>query len=162
MSDQITVGAGYARQCRQGLTDQEILAATPSPPVFDRDLEELIGEVRAQVGRITVPKSMSRPHRLIAKLLEADEERRRKAATERFVFSWDQPQFDLPFEQRRLRLLNAIFTALERFGMKPSVRGREARDLSVRVNDSDVSLISAEPVPGDQDWITPTSGEIDG
>ena len=113
MSDEVVVGAGNKWWQRQSLSDQEILEATPSPPVFERDIEEVIAEVRAGVGRVTVPKVMHRPHRLIAKLLEADEERRRKAATERYIFSWDQPQFDSPFEKRRLRLLNAIFTALE-------------------------------------------------
>lgn len=140
MSDEVTIGAGHDWHYRQGLTERQILEATPSPPKFDRDLDEIVREVRSRVSRVSVPKVMDRPHRLIAKLLETDEEKRRKAATERFVFSWHQPQFDSPFERRRLRLINAIFTALERLGMKPSVRGREARELSVQVNDQNVSF----------------------
>jgi hypothetical protein len=77
---------------------------------------------------------MQRPHRFIAKLLENDEVRRQKAATEKYVSSWDLPLFDPPFEKRRLRLINAIFTALERCGMKPWLRGKEARDLGVHIN----------------------------
>lgn len=140
MSDEVTIGAGHGWHYRQGLTDQQVLETTPSPPTFDRDLDEIISEVRSRVGRVAVAKGIDRPHRLIAKLLEADDEKRRKAATQSYVPSWEQPQFDSPFERRRLRLLNAIFTALERLGMQPSVGRREARDLSVRVNDTSVSF----------------------
>lgn len=140
MSDEITIGAGHRWWQYRSPSNQEILQSTPSPPVFEREIEEVIAEIRTGVGRVTVPKTMPRPHRLIAKLLEADEERRQRTATERYVFSWDEPQFDSPFEKRRLRLLNAIFTALERQGAKPWVRGREARVLGVHVNEQNVSF----------------------
>ena len=141
MSSEVVVGAGNNWAYRnQVLSDQEILQAAPVPPIFEREIDDVAAEVRAGVGRVTVPKVMPRPHHLIAKLLETDEGRRRKAATERFVFSWDEPQFDSPFEKRRLRLLNAIFTALTRYGMRPEVRGREARELYVQVNDQNVAF----------------------
>jgi hypothetical protein len=86
---------------------------------------------------------------------------RQKAAGASFVFRWDGPQFDSPFEKRRLRLLNAIFTALEQQGMKPWVRGREARDLGVQVNDQNVSFsvddAKAKPVHHPSDYQRPRS-----
>jgi len=140
MCDELLVGARNNWAHHYVHSNEEILALTPSPPVFERDIENVITEVRKGVGRVTVPKTMPRPHRLIAQLLEADEERREKVARERFVFSWDHPKFDSPFERRRLRFLNAIFTALERYGAKPWVRGKEARDLGMRVNDQNVTF----------------------
>lgn len=50
------------------------------------------------------------------------------------------PVFDSPLERRRLRILNAMFLVLARCGMKPSVRGREARELSVQVGLTHVSF----------------------
>ena len=140
MSDEVIVGAASKWAYHQGLSDQDILDAVPVPPEFDRAIEDVAAEITAAVGRVTVPKSMHRPHRLIGKLLEADDERRQKAVSSTFVYGWDQPKFDSPYERRRLRLLNAIFTALERQGMKPRVRGSEARDLGVEVNDQSVTF----------------------
>jgi hypothetical protein len=140
MSEEVVVGAKNYWGSHTTHSDQEILDATPSPPVFERDIEEVTTEIREMVGRLTVAKAIPRPHRLIAKLLEADEERRQRAANRTYLLSWDQPLFDSPFERRRLRLLNAIFVASERCGMRPSVRGKEARDLSVQVNDQNVAF----------------------
>lgn len=141
MFDHVVIGARNNWSHRRTLSDTEILEAVLEPPIFPKELEDVIFEVRELVGRLSVPRVMQRPHRLIAKLLEADDERRQKAAKEQYLPSWDRPQFDSPFEKRRLRLLNSIFTALERCGMKPSVRGREARELGVQVNDTHVSFI---------------------
>ncbi|MFT5539616.1 MAG: hypothetical protein ACI82H_001137 [Alphaproteobacteria bacterium] len=140
MLDEVCVGAGNNWWYRNSPSKEEILEATPTPAVFDQNLEEVTAEARARVGHVTIPSLLSRPHRLIAKLLQADEERRKKVATETYVSSWDKPQFDSPFEKRRLKVINAIFTALERCGMKPSIGGREARDLSVKVNDTNVTF----------------------
>lgn len=140
MSDEVVVGAGIGGWRSSYLSDEEILAAKPSPPVFDRDIEDIACDIRKAVGTVRVPKAIRRPHRLIAKLLADDEERRQKAASDTYAFSWNQPLFDSPFEKRRLRLLNTIFTELERHGMKPWVRGKEARELSVQVNSQNVNF----------------------
>ena len=76
----------------------------------------------------------------IKRLLEEDDERKQKQQNTGYKYSWDQPIFNDKFEKRRLRVLNAIFVALERYGVKPSIRGREARELSIRVNDENVSF----------------------
>ena len=93
MSDEVVVGAGNNWWYRNSPSNKEILEATPSPPVFDQGLEEVKAEVRARVGHVTIPSLMNRPHRIIAKLLQVDEERQKKVATQRYVSSWDKLTF---------------------------------------------------------------------
>lgn len=140
MSYLVVIGRRYGWRYGICMSDEEILSSTPSPPVFEREMEDVIAEVRADVGRATVPKTLDRPHHHVAKLLEADEQRKKEAATKRYVSIFDQPKFDTPFEKRRLRLISAVFSALQRCGRKPSIYGKEGRNLSVRVNDQYVSL----------------------
>lgn len=125
----------------QGISEEEILASNPEPPVFEEEISDVTRPVQAMLGHVTVPKTMDRAHRQIRQLLEADQERREKQLNSRYPSSWDAPIFDDPFEKRRLRVLNAIFVALERISMKPSVCGREARELHVTVNDENVTFM---------------------
>lgn len=115
-------------------TNEQINEAASSPPVFPEVISDLTARVRKMVGKVTVPKSLERSHRLIAKLLEEDEQRRKKQQESPY-WVWDKPLFGTPFERRRLRILNAIFLALERCDMRPSTRGHDARELSVQVGE---------------------------
>lgn len=137
MADAIEVG-GSRYSYYRSYSEEEVLAFEPTPPVFEDDLEDVAARVRGEVPNVTVPKFPERAHRLIRRLLDADEERRQKQLASRFPSSWDAPLFDDPFEKRRLRVLNAIFTALERAGMRPSLQGNDARDLDVMINDTRV------------------------
>jgi hypothetical protein len=112
----------------------------PAPPSFAEDIAEVTERVRKMVGRVTVPKTLTKLHPAIGRLLEEDERRREKQGTSEFAWSWDRPLFDSALERRRLRILNAIFLALARCGMKPTLRGREARDLGVQVGHTHVSF----------------------
>ena len=133
MSDTVTVGAEYG-SANCAASDRELLETTPEPPVFEHSLDEVTAEVRAAIGKVSVPKVMNHPHRLIAKLLAADEARRKKVVESPFLLGWDDPLFDTPFERRRLRLLNAIFTALDRYGVKPWLSDKEARGLGINIH----------------------------
>jgi hypothetical protein len=79
-------------------------------------------------------------HSQIAKLLRADEERVRKQRASPYPSLWDGPLFDKPFEQRRLRILNALFTCLTRCGMQPRVSDKHGRDIFITVGDTAVPL----------------------
>jgi len=48
--------------------------------------------------------------------------------------------FDSPFERRRLKILNAIFVALSHEDYKPSIQGKEARNLGVTIGKQHVSF----------------------
>ena len=139
MANDVVIGAeryGYSRRC----TEDEILAMRPEPPQFEDEIEDVEAQVAAKIGKVTMLKFPERAHGPIRALLEADEERRQKQLNSRYSPYWDKPLFDDPFEKRRLRILNAIFTKFAMSGMKPSISGPHARDLDVRVNDTSVSF----------------------
>jgi hypothetical protein len=141
--------------------DSLVNEAALSPPTFSEAIPDLTARVRKMVGKVAVSKTLARSHRLIARLLEQDERRRQKQQSSPF-WSWDNPVFDSAFERRRLRILNAMFLALERCGMKPSVRGREARTLSVQVGEQPVvftlDCATKRSQPSSQD--KPTSEQL--
>lgn len=137
MYNEIVVGGG-SHGYYYGWTEDKILEATPVPPTFEDSIEEVAQRVVRLVGRVAIPKMPDRAHRLIKRLLDADEERRQKTLNSRFSFSWEGPIFANPFETRRLRVLNAIITALDLHGMKPSIHGRDARGLGASINDTHV------------------------
>jgi hypothetical protein len=140
MSDEVEVG-GRTSWAHGALTDDLVEEEIPPPPTFPENIADLATRVRNMVGKATVPKTLTKPHMLIARLLEEDERRREKQQSSPYAVIWDDPVFSSPFERRRLRLLNAMFLVLARCGMKPSVRGREARELSVQVGLTHVSFM---------------------
>lgn len=144
MSESVTVGGGYWER-HASLSDKEILASEPQQPVFTEELEEIATQTRLDVGRVIVSNDLENAHPLIRQLLAEDEVRRHEMEGKTYVSRWDEPRFEGAFEQRRLRILDAIFAALTRYGMKPSVKGRYARELNVKINDTHVSFTLDEP-----------------
>jgi hypothetical protein len=110
----------------------------PPPPEFPETLSDLTVRVQKLVGKVSIPEDLVNAHQFIARLLKEDEIRRK----ERLL---DGPMFDSPFEMRRLRLLSAIFLALERCGMKPSLRGKDPIEFGVRVGDERISFMLDRP-----------------
>ena len=106
------------------------------PPIFDEPLEMVIARAKSILSKITIPKTLSKPHSLIAKLLAADEVRKAKNSP----YSWDGPIFDSPWEKRRLRILNAIFSALQQAGCKSDIRDKEAKEVSCVVSDQKLGI----------------------
>ena len=50
-----------------------------------------------------------------------------------YAFTWDEPVFDSPFEQRSAAFRQYLFLALVRCGGKLEVRGPEAREISITI-----------------------------
>lgn len=125
--------------------DDLIEMEIPPPPEFLEPISELRQRVRQLVGRVTIPRDFSKAHRHIAKLLEADEERRQKQLASQYPLSFDAPYFESPFERRRLRLFNAILVSLERCGMKCTLRGKNPSDVEVRVGKEHVTFALDHP-----------------
>jgi hypothetical protein len=67
--------------------------------------------------------------------------REQKQRASAYPSSWDAPIFRSVFEERRLRILKALFTCLTRCGMTPRVSGKEGRELAVIVGDTPVPLV---------------------
>ena len=108
-------------------------------------METVRARVTTLVGRVKLHTSLEDAVPAIRQYPDADLERRRKM--EKAGYHWDTPKFESPIEQRRLRLLNSLFTAALRIGFPPSVRGAEARDLSLKVGEQHVAF-AVEPVGG--------------
>ncbi|MCG7926292.1 MAG: hypothetical protein JAY67_12185 [Candidatus Thiodiazotropha taylori] len=138
VNDEIMLG-GPRYNYGQHQTDKEIMEQVPQPPVFNEPIENVRERIKLQLGKVAQPRSLKDAHRLIAKLLEQDEQRRIKAANSRYVFSWDEPYFDSPTEKRRLRILSGLFKAIAKCGVKPSV-SKDAKDVSVTVGDEHVHI----------------------
>ena len=139
MSADVVISKG-GRQSH-ALSEQELVNFELPPPLFETSIEEVTDEVRTQVGHVTIPKTLTKPHRAIGRLLEGDEERKRKMAEDPFPFSWHRPKFDTHFERRRLRFINGLFIALHKYGATPTARNKEGRSFSVRVNQYGVTFL---------------------
>lgn len=122
-------------------SNADILREVLRPPVFTPDMRTVEAQAAAIVRRVPMPLRDSHGwHSQIAKLLDADEDRARRQAEDRYPSSWNAPIFRTPFEIRRLRILNALFTGLTRSGMKVVITGKEGRGLSVTVGATCVSF----------------------
>jgi hypothetical protein len=122
MSDEVVVG-GRNRYWYGQLSEEEILGTLPESPTFPEDLALVRDRVGKAIGKLSVPKAMTAPHPAIARPIALDDARRQKQAASAYAFSWAAPLFDSPLEQRRLRLLNAVFLAVARCGGKAETRG---------------------------------------
>ncbi|USG61459.1 hypothetical protein NBZ79_00525 [Sneathiella marina] len=159
MSNEVTIGGSHYDNHYDRRTDAKILNSNPIPPTFDETIDEVKAKTEARFKKITMPRFPENAHHVIRRLLEKDEERRAKHLASSYPFDWDKPIFDEPFEKRRLKILNAIFTALEIAGMKPTIRNTKARELSVQVNDTIVEIwledTSVKPKRYTRDSIVP-------
>jgi hypothetical protein len=131
--DEVTVGHD-----RWGRRSDEEIAELPPPPSFVDSLEAVTAEASKRLGRLSIARTLANPHRLIAELLQADDQRRKEAEGKTFV--WDKPLFDEPTARRRLKILNALFLMLSKGGFRPSLRGKLAEEPGVTVGHFNVSF----------------------
>jgi len=135
-----TVVIGGNRWSGDYISDEALLEIpVPPEPIFEVSIDEIRQRVAASVAKAPLPKKMTKPHRLIAKILDGDEIRRQKYLASPYRSSWDAPIFDSAFEKRRLKILNALFICLEHCGVRASIRGKEARDITITVGDHHLS-----------------------
>lgn len=124
----------------------------PPPPEFPEHLTSVRDRVLKMVANVPYPTLAHQAHPLIQKLLDKDEKRR--AEHEKWPVQWNEPWFQSPADKRRLRLLNALFLAMQGLSCKPYIDTRNsAKDdgsASFLVGDTNVSITlkSAEPPKG--------------
>lgn len=138
-SDNVVIG-GYSWHSDWPSNQQILENSIPPAPVFPEDMASVRECVAKMAGKAPLPKNLTKPHRFIAGFLAKDEERLQKKLNDRYPSIFDGPLFDSPFEQRRLKIINALFTGLEYLGMTPSLRGKEARGLSAKIGDKNISF----------------------
>lgn len=143
--------------------ERELADPPPEEPHFPEPLESVEERIRKAVGKVAQCRNLKSPHLLIRKLLDDDEQRRFKTRATPARFYWTNPFFDSPFERRRLRVLNAILTALTKAGYKPWLRGGEARELGAKIGLIDVHFRLDHPSakPDRNGIINPRAGKID-
>lgn len=150
---------GHSSYWYPNWTAEELAAPLPPEPKFPEPIDAVRARVERAVGKVKSTTKVTSWHPAIRKLLEKDEDRRRKAASSPYGFSWDEPVFTTEVEQRRLRILNALFLAVGRFNGKVTVRGREARDLSITFDRQHVvvglDLEQARRKPGPANLLAP-------
>jgi hypothetical protein len=102
-------------------------------------LDELYQQELKAIGRVTVPRKVERFHHGLAQIFKQEERRRAKFAASNW--SWDAPKFESALDQRRLRILNAIFMALSRRGHGGRASERDGRiDATAIVGDTGVDI----------------------
>lgn len=69
-------------------------------------IEVLTERFRKRLGNVSALRNFKNMHPIIAKYLAKDEEHRQKKLSERYY--WREPQFESPFERRRLCFLNSL------------------------------------------------------
>lgn len=140
MDDEIQIG-GHSWYGYNSPSDQEILKSPiPPAPMFEGDLQVIHERATQMVSKAKFPKTLQNPHRFVAKLLAQDEERQKKKLESHYPSIFDDPWFDSPFEQRRLKIINALYTALENCGFQSSSTRKEGRDLGVKIGDHPVNF----------------------
>jgi hypothetical protein len=143
MDDEVHIGGGN-RWYRQW-SREELLAPIPPVPKFDDTIEVVRDRIAKAIGKVAIPRDVGGWHPAIDRLLKEDEKRREKQLASRYPSSWDAPLFDSPLERRRLRLLNSLFLAAAKMGGKPTIRGREARDIHLSFRHQHVGLTLDRP-----------------
>jgi hypothetical protein len=138
MDDAVDVGGG--NRWYRNWSREELLAPNPPAPEFDDTIETVRDRIAHAIGKVTVPRDIRASHPGIDRLLAEDEKRRQKQLSSPYPFSWDAPLFDAPLERRRLRILNSLFLAAAKLGGKPTIRGREARDIHLTFHHQHVGL----------------------
>ncbi len=115
------------------------LPEPPPPPPSPPSITERIDAERKAAKPLTVPATLSSPHRIVAAWLEED---RREARARRHdpYFSRLHTAIDkTDLDKRRLRILSALFKAIESRGYKLSVDDRNYRQ-SVAIESGDGTL----------------------
>jgi len=102
-------------------TPQEV-TITPTPPLSEQaptpETQASLDQARAQVPEIPVPERLLRPHPIVGSWIADHERRAREARLERDPWRrrLSTPNAISPAEQRRHRILNALFKEIERRG----------------------------------------------
>jgi hypothetical protein len=127
-----------------GLIDMDIGLA----PSFDPSIEVVVNDVRERVGKVAVPRDLKKAHHLIRRLLEQDAVRRIEFLSKSYRSYWDAPYFDAPFEQRRLRMLNALMLNLHRLNGRATMRDKNPSGFSYKVGHQNLYVTVDHPAGG--------------
>lgn len=151
MPREISFGASkwnYYGSAPKNLIELELIQPEP----FEEELADVRAKLIKKVNKCAVSRDLSIAHPVIRKLIEADVPRRQKYLSSTYKSIYDAPYFDSPFEQRRLRALNALFLCLEKNDARVTSSGKNPQDFSVRVGMTNVSIMIDGPKAERSSW----------
>lgn len=147
------VAFGASRWDYYGTAPKNLIELQLTPPrPFDEPLPKVRTKLTKRVKKVMVPRELSMAHPVIRKLLEADIPRREKYLSSTYRSSYDAPYFDSPFEQRRLRALNALFLCLEKNDARVTSSGKNPHEFCVKVGLRDVMVSIDDPKAERSSW----------
>lgn len=135
---------------------------TDLPP----ELEAKVERIKAEAAEVVVSDNLSRPHSVIAKWLADHKERKARARRERNDPFTVKVEDFTPLDDRRHRVLDALFKALEKQGARIKEEGRAGLSAEIQGEKIEFQLRSKlkqikRPLnerekrwklPGDKDW----------
>lgn len=149
MDHEVQVGGWREYSSYHIWTDDELLDPLQPPPQFGSTLESVRDRITKAIGKVTVRREVTDWHPAISRLLKENAVRREKQRASGYVLSSERTQFDSLFVQRRLRILNSLFIAVEKFCGRPlRMRSRLRYRSTVRLFGSSLRLreLGAEPI----------------
>lgn len=114
-----------------GETDVDIPAFPAALRMHDESLHDLRSRLEVEIGTISIPKSLSAPHPVVARMLTIDAKRMESLSGADPRWSHEQPYYASPYEKRRLRLLSAIFKGLSNTGLEFQAKGKDSNEFRV-------------------------------
>lgn len=102
-----------------------VITRTPAPPVPE-DVKTKVKEAQATLAPLEVPEKLSRPHAVIAGWLAERIENNRRARQERGEWRIYSVREWTELDHRQHRILDALFKALEKRGLKVAQGERRA------------------------------------
>lgn len=90
----------------------------PAPPPPPASVQEKIEAAKQSGKPVTVPKTLSSPHRIVQSWLDEDRRERQARRHDPYFGNWHKPVDKTDLDKRRLRILSAMFKALEERGYK--------------------------------------------
>lgn len=144
MPDAVDIGSTAGRAWRYDPA-AELAETDPPAPVFVEPLDDVRVRTAKRLGRVARCRDLSAPVPPIRKLLQADDKLKAKQREVSWMASWYEPRFVSGFEQRRLRLLNAIAGGLAKAGGRLEVRDKAARDLCAVIGEQNLTFTLDHP-----------------
>ncbi len=140
MDELISFAIGPESPVRRPLNEEELLGPIPDAPVFNEPLEDIRTRYLEKVCAPKVARDLNRAHHRIRRLLSEDDGRRELQKRRGYFSAYDGPKFDTPFEQRRLRILNALMLETAKAGGEIKIWDQAARSINVKIHDTTLSL----------------------
>jgi hypothetical protein len=99
---------------------EELLGPVPPPFEFSEPIEAARERIAKVIGKVSVPREVRVRHPAIDRHFKEDETRRESNMPLHIQCRRTSRRLILPFERRRLRILNILFLAVGRMNGKPS------------------------------------------